>query len=480
MVGRIVPVILCGGAGTRLWPASNDAVPKPFLPLVGGASTFEATVERVSDPKLFALPVIIANAGHRFLVEEELGEVEAEILLEPEGRDTTAAIAAAVHWVAKRDKEAVVLIVAADHLIRDADGFRRSAVAAAEAAERGLIVVFGIEPVVPATSYGYIRRGAPVEGLTGIDRVAAFVEKPDRSTAEHYIESGYLWNSGNFTFRASTALAEIARHAPEVGKAAAAAVDQARIEGPLVFLAAEPFHRAPRISFDHAVMEKTDKAAVVEAQFDWSDLGTWSSVWDAADKDETGNAVFGEAVLVDARGSFVSSDRPMVGIIGVDDLIVVASDDAVLVAPRNRSDSVKELVAAMGKAPERLIGDRQRHYRPWGYYQSLDVGATHQVKRIVVKPGGRLSLQSHKHRAEHWTVVRGFAEITVGPDMKNLTVKRVEENQSVFIPLHAIHRMANPGTIPMILIEVQYGDYLGEDDIERFEDDYGRIPAASA
>jgi mannose-1-phosphate guanylyltransferase/mannose-6-phosphate isomerase len=253
-------------------------------------------------------------------------------------------------------------------------------------------------------------------------------------------------------------------------------VAQAKADGNVVELAANAFAKAPRISFDHAVMENTDRAAVVAAQFDWSDLGTWHAVWDAAEKDEDGNAVVGEAVMVGARGNFVSTDRPLVGLLGVEDLVVVASDDAVLVAPRHKSDSVKQLVGALGTVNAKVLGGHARHYRPWGYYQSLDVGELHQVKRIVVKPGARLSLQRHKHRAEHWTVVKGVAEVTVGMDLDKLEVKMVRENESIYIPLHAIHRMANPGSGAMALIEVQYGDYLGEDDIERLQDDYGRTP----
>ncbi|HZP20430.1 MAG TPA: mannose-1-phosphate guanylyltransferase/mannose-6-phosphate isomerase [Bauldia sp.] len=476
MTDKIVPVILSGGAGTRLWPASTEMRPKPFLPLVGGKSTFAGTLTRVSG-RDFSPPVIVANKEHRPLVEEALAAagIEATVLLEPEGRDTAAAIAAAAAWVAREYGEhAVMLVLAADHLIRNTEGFRASVAVAAAAAAGGPIVVFGVEPSVPATSYGYIRPGEPVAGTKDVRRVVAFVEKPDRSTAEHYIESGYLWNSGNFALTAGTALAELRRHVPEVARAAAAAIDAAKVDGHTVSLDREAFARAPRISFDHAVMEKTDRAAVVAAGFDWSDLGTWSSVWDASEKDETGNAV-GEAVLVETTGSFVASDGPRVGLVGVENLVVVANNDSVLVAPRERADSVKELVAALNRLPEKNAGDRQRHYRPWGYYQSLDIGETHQVKRIVVKPGARLSLQRHRRRAEHWTVVQGVAEVTVGMSMDSLEVKTVRENETVHIPLHAIHRMANRGETPMTLIEVQYGDYFGEDDIERFEDDYGRV-----
>jgi mannose-1-phosphate guanylyltransferase/mannose-6-phosphate isomerase len=473
---RIVPVIMCGGAGTRLWPASNDISPKPFLPLVDGRSTFAGTLERVADASLFAPPVIIANRDHRFLVAEALGDadVEADLILEPEPRDTAAAVAAASVFVARRDPEATVLVLAADHLIRDLAGFRATAALAGRAAAEGEIVVFGIRPSEPAPGFGYIRPGEALAGLEGVSRVAAFVEKPDRETAEGYLAAGYLWNSGNFTMRVATVIGELRAHAPEVLAAAEAAVDGARVDGDAVELSAEAFGKAPKIAFDRAVMEKTKRAAVVAARFDWSDLGTWHSVWDAAQKDEHDNAAFGDVALVGTTGSFVSTDRPVVGLLGVTDLVVVADSDAVLVTPRERADSVKDLVGALAALKEKTAGGHARHYRPWGWYQSLELGEKHQVKRLEVKPGGRLSLQRHRHRSEHWTIVGGEAEVTVGMDRAALATRTVDVNETVEIPLRAIHRVANRGSVPLTIIEVQCGDYLGEDDIERFEDDYGR------
>jgi mannose-1-phosphate guanylyltransferase/mannose-6-phosphate isomerase len=465
----IVPVILVGGAGTRLWPASTESLPKPFLPLVAGKSTFAVTLERLADPALFAAPVILANREHGGLVGKALAAAGTggDILLEPEGRDTAAAIAAAASFVAARDPGAMLLILPADHLIADVEAFRADVRAALPAAAAGRIVVFGIRPDRPATSYGYIKPGEALPGATAARAVAAFVEKPDAATAAGYLAEGYLWNSGNFMLSAATALAEFGRHAPEVLAAARAATETAATEGGTHRLGAEAFAKAPRISFDYAVMEKTGNAAVVATGFDWSDLGTWSSVWDAAGKDAAGNATVGDVVLVETKGTYVDTDRPLVGVLGVSDLVVVVSDNQVLIAPRERADEVKKLVKNLDFAKEREVAGRS--YRPWGYYQSLDKGETHQVKRIVVKPGGRLSLQKHRHRAEHWTVVRGTAEVTVGDEVKILA-----ENQSVYIPLGAVHRMANPGEVPMVLIEVQYGDYLGEDDIIRIEDDYKR------
>lgn len=472
----IIPVIMCGGAGTRLWPLSRESRPKPLLPLVDGQSTFAGTLDRIAEPSLFGPPLIVANREHRHMLAAALGDAKghARLLLEPEPRDTTAAIAAATQWIAADDANAIMLFLAADHLIRDVEAFRKTVKHAAGAAEDGAIVTFGVRPSYPATSYGYIARGGRLPGHDNIFAVAAFVEKPDVETARRYIEAGNLWNSGNFMMTAAVALSELAAHAPDILATTAAAVEDASIEADGVATLADSFRTARRISFDHAVMEKTSRAAVIDAAFDWSDLGTWDSVWEAAEKDGHGNVVHGDATLLSASGNYVSSDRPVIGLVGVNDLVVVASDDTVLVAPRSQSDSVKALVAAVKAKPEALIGDRARHYRPWGYYQSIDVGPSHQVKRLVVSPGRRLSLQKHRHRSEHWTVVEGVAEVTI--DDRVLTV---HPNESVYIPLGAVHRAANPGETPVTIIEVQYGDYLGEDDIVRFEDDYGRVAPSS-
>ena len=470
----IVPVILCGGAGTRLWPASRQDLPKPFLPLVDGVSTFAMTLARVADRSVFGAPIVVANVAHRGLVGAALADSPgAAILLEPVSRDTAAAIAAAAGFAAARDPSAMLLVLAADHVIRDTAGFTATVQTALPAADAGRIVVFGIEPVHPSTGYGYIRPG-PALAEGGANAVAAFVEKPNEARANDLIAEGCFWNSGMFLMRAAVAVAETERHAPEIARAAAAAVAGAVSDGPATLLDADAFAAAPRLSVDFAVMEKTDRAAVVAARFDWSDLGAWSAVWDAAAKDAAGNVVSGDAVLVDARNAYVSTDAQRVGVVGLDDVVVVASDGAVLVTTRARAADVKELVAAIEEHPEKVIGDYVRHYRPWGHYQSLDQGPRHQVKRIVVEPGRRLSLQKHAHRAEHWTVVEGVAEVTVGMDRDTLEVKTVRPGEHVHIPRGAIHRMANPGATPMTLIEVQSGDYLGEDDIVRLEDDYGR------
>jgi mannose-1-phosphate guanylyltransferase/mannose-6-phosphate isomerase len=475
-VPLITPIILSGGAGKRLWPESIEARPKPFLPLVGGQSTFAMTLDRVSDQTIFAPPVIVANTGQRHLIEAALAEAEAKarpdgavLLLEPVSRDTAAAIVAAAAFVEARSPGAILLVLPADHIIGNREAFLSAVSTGLTAAESGRIVVFGVRPDRPATSFGYIKPGESLGDAPGTRAVAAFVEKPDPATAARYVDAGYFWNGGMFLMRAETLMAEAARHAPLVAEAARTAAAKAAIAGSTATLDRAAFSQAPKISIDYAVMEKTDRAAVVDAGFDWSDLGTWSAVWEASEKDIEGNAVAGEVALIDSGGNLVRSDGALVGLVGVRDLVVVVAEDAVLVAPRDRADSVKSVVDAFDKRPELLFGGHARHYRPWGYYRNLDIGPTHQVKRIVVKPGARLSLQKHARRAEHWTVVSGIAEVTIGDE-----VRRVGENETVAIPLGAVHRLSNPGEKPLVLIEVQHGDYFGEDDIVRLEDDYGR------
>jgi mannose-1-phosphate guanylyltransferase/mannose-6-phosphate isomerase len=465
----IVPVILSGGAGTRLWPASREALPKPFIKLLGDLTMFESTLRRVADRRRWAEPVIIANSEHRFLIAEALrqADMSASILLEPERRDSGAAIAAAAAFVAERNKDAVMMVLPADHAIGDAEAFGELAESAVPAARAGHIVTFGLKPDHPATGYGYIR---PDGGLVdGIRRVAAFVEKPDAETAAGYVSEGYLWNSGMFMMAAAQGLAEIDRLQPEIAASAMAAVAGRSRDLDFLRLAADPWRKAPRISFDHAVMERTDKAAVLEAGIDWSDIGTWKSVWEASPKDESGNATLGAVHLRDTSDSYVRSDRLLVGLIGMHNVMVVATDDAILVSPIERADEVKQLVDDLGRRNRQIIVDHSRVHRPWGFYESVDNGGRHQVKRICVKPGARLSLQKHHHRSEHWVVVAGTAEVTRGD-----RVETVYENESVYIPSGTVHRLANPGKILLELIEVQSGSYLGEDDIVRLEDDYDR------
>jgi mannose-1-phosphate guanylyltransferase / mannose-6-phosphate isomerase len=471
MTAQIIPVIMCGGAGTRLWPVSRESMPKQFVPLVGKDSTFQQVLERIADPELFGRPIVITNTDFRFVVAEQLREsdVEADIVLEPMRRDSGPAVAVSAVLAAARDRDALVLVLAADHVIRKPDEFRAACQRAAAAAAEGRIVTFGIEPTHPATSYGYIRPGEKLNGASA-RTVEAFVEKPDAATAAHYVAQKYLWNSGNFLFHAATMLAEIERFEPAMAEAAKAAVDGLTRDLDFLRLAGEPFARAPKKSIDYAVMQRTKLAAVVPADLGWSDIGSWSSVWDVLDHDAAGNATDGPVVMLDSRNSLVHSEESVLTtVIGLDDVIVVSTADAVLVSARTKAEQVKELVEQLKAHNHRAAVEHRRIYRPWGYYQDVDIAPRYRVKRIVVKPGTKLSLQKHFHRSEHWVVVKGTAEITLGND-----VRSVHENESVYIPIGSIHRLANPGKIPLELIEVQVGSYLGEDDIVRLDDVYGR------
>lgn len=430
------------------------------------------TLERVADRAVYGRPLIVAHRDHRYLLGEALrvADVEADLLLEPVRRDTAAAIVSAATIVARRDRDAVLLVLAADHLISDHDAFAKAVDDACAATERDYIVTFGVVPDAPATSYGYIRRSGSLPGLPTVSGVATFAEKPDAATARKFVDAGYLWNSGNFMMRASVAIAETKRYEPEIAAAATKAAGGVDTVSPPFLLAGDPYEAAPAMSFDHAVMERTERAAVVEARFDWRDIGSWDSLGAIAEKDAAGNATVGEVAVVDSRGSYVHAASGQVAILGVDNLVVATGGDAVLVAARDRLDAVKALISDLDSHEAEDRSEEIYKVSPWGYFQMIDGGnAGYKVKRIVVEPGARLSLQKHKHRAEHWVVVTGVAEVTVDDD-----VRRLEENQSIFIPLGAVHRLANPGDRPLTVIEVQYGDYLGDDDIERLSDDYDR------
>jgi mannose-1-phosphate guanylyltransferase/mannose-6-phosphate isomerase len=460
---------MCGGAGTRLWPASREVRPKQFLPLFGTRSTFQDTLLRVSDATLFERPVIITNAAYRFMVLEQLAEIgiEADVLLEPVRRDSGPAIAAGAVFAHARNADAVVLALAADHMVRDTAAFiaacRQGLVAAAD----GRIVTFGVKPERAATEYGYISPGETVSGE--VRAVAKFVEKPDQPTAAGYIKSGYLWNSGNFMFRASVLLDEYRKFDAASVEAVTEAVASAGRDLGFVTLDPAAFGVAKAISIDYAVMEKTARAAVVPVSCGWSDVGSWHAVWELSEKDGHGNAAQGAAVFEDSRNCNVATDRALVALEGVDDLVVVATQDAVLVSRQKDANGLKRLVAKLKTVAPQVTEEHLKVHRPWGSYQSVDNGERHQVKRIIVKPGSRLSLQKHHHRAEHWIVVRGTARVTIDE-----TLKTVHENESVYIPMGAVHRLENPGKIVLELIEVQTGSYLGEDDIIRIEDDYRR------
>jgi mannose-1-phosphate guanylyltransferase / mannose-6-phosphate isomerase len=475
MPAQIVPVIMCGGSGTRLWPVSRESMPKQFVTLVGSESTFRQVLARISSPELFARPIIITNADFRFVVAEQLREsgIAADIVLEPMGRDSGPAVAVAAALALERDRQALVLVLASDHVIRKPDEFRETCQRAAAAAAEGRIVTFGIAPTHPATNYGYIRPGAKLNGASAgasVHAVEAFVEKPDAATAAGYVADRYLWNSGNFLFHAATMLGEIERFEPAMAEAAKGAVAGLTRDLDFLRLAPEPFARAPKKSIDYAVMERTKLAAVVPADLGWSDVGSWNTVWEVLDHDAAGNATNGAVVMLDSRNSLVRSDDSMLTtVVGLDDVIVVSTSDAVLVAARAKAEQVKELVGQLKAKNHRAAVEHRRIYRPWGYYQDIDIAGRYRVKRIVVKPGSKLSLQKHFHRSEHWVVVHGTAEVTVGSD-----VRSVHENESIYIPIGSIHRLANPGKIPLELIEVQVGSYVGEDDIVRLDDVYGR------
>ncbi|KAB7782542.1 mannose-1-phosphate guanylyltransferase/mannose-6-phosphate isomerase [Methylorubrum populi] len=469
----ILPVILCGGSGTRLWPASRESMPKQFTPLVDPTtSTFQATIRRVADPAVFARPTVIASAESRFIVAEQLAQtgIAADILLEPERRDSAAAVAVAALHGARHGPETVVLVMAADHVIEDAAAFARAAREAALGARLGQIMTLGITPTRPATEYGYIRTGGALPDAPGLFRVERFVEKPDAAGAERLIAEGALWNSGYFLFRADVMIAELKAHAPEVLEAARAALANAVTDLDFVRLEAVSFARAPKTSIDYAVMERTTRAGVLAVSFAWSDVGTWDAVWGVLERDAQGNALRGRVELIGTRNSLVHSEgEGLTTVVGLDDVVVVTTPDAVLVASKAQSGRVKDLVSVLREKAHPEADAHRRMYRPWGWYQRIDIGERFQVKRIMVTPGGRLSLQKHFHRAEHWVVVKGTAEVRVDE-----RVVLVHENEAVYLPIGSMHRLTNPGKIPLELIEVQVGSYTGEDDIIRVEDVYGR------
>lgn len=468
------PVILCGGSGTRLWPASRASMPKQFARLVDPEhSTFQATAQRVAEPGLFARACVIAAAESRFIVAEQLAQagLSADIILEPQGRDSAAAVAVAALHAATLDPQAVVLIMAADHVIGDAAAFRAAVATAAEGAHAGAVMTLGIEPTRPATDYGYIRRGSPLPGQTGgACAVERFVEKPDQAGAERLIAEGALWNSGYFLFRADVMLAELETFAPAVLAGARAALEAAATDLDFTRLDAEAFGQVPKISIDYAVMERTGRAGVLPVAFPWSDVGTWDAVWGVLAHDADGNALRGRVELIGTKNSLVhSAGEGLTTVVGLEDVVVVTTPDAVLVSSKAEAGRVKELVGQLRTKAHPEADAHLRMYRPWGWYQRIDIGARFQVKRIMVTPGGRLSLQKHYHRAEHWVVVKGTAEVTVDE-----RVVLVHENEAVYLPIGSMHRLTNPGKIPLELIEVQVGSYTGEDDIIRVEDIYGR------
>jgi mannose-1-phosphate guanylyltransferase/mannose-6-phosphate isomerase len=445
-------------------------MPKQFINLLGEHSTFQTAVQRVTAPEVFLRPTVVSSNDVRFIVAEQLAQIgaKADIILEPVQRDSAAAIAVAACHAVRIHPETVVLVIAADHVIDDPAAFAASCRAAFEPARQGHIMTLGVVPKYPATSYGYIQPGKPLKG-TDAYRVDRFVEKPNAETAQGYIDQGFLWNSGNFMFRADIMVEELERFQPEILAAARQALESAVSDLDFIRLDEEAFKRAPKTSIDYAVMERTERAGVLPVSFSWSDIGSWGALWDASPRDEAGNVLRGNVEVVEARNSLVHSDEILTTVVGLNDVVVVAKPDAVLVTSRNRSELVKDLVVSMRAKQRPEASEHIRMYRPWGWYQRIDRGSRFQVKRIMVQPGGRLSLQKHHHRAEHWVVVRGTAEVVVNQD-----VVMLHENESVYIPIGAVHRLTNPGRIPLELIEVQVGSYTGEDDIIRVEDVYGR------
>jgi mannose-1-phosphate guanylyltransferase/mannose-6-phosphate isomerase len=469
-VTDLQPVLLSGGSGTRLWPLSREAYPKQFLPLAGEDTMLQATWLRVA-PLAQARPIVVAGEDHRFLVAEQLRQVGAPvpaIVLEPAGRNTAPAIAAAA-LQALHDADGgdpLLLVLPSDHVVRDAAAFHAAVRAATPAAEAGALVTFGIMPTAPETGFGYIQADA---GTTGVRKVLRFVEKPDTATARQYLDAGgYYWNSGMFLFRASRYLAELERFRPDILAGVRDAFAGARRDGDFIRLDGDAFAATPAESIDYAVMERTDAAMVLPVDIGWNDVGSWAALWDVAERDADGNAHRGDVIAVDSRNSYAYARR-LVALVGVDDVVVVETDDAVLVARKDKVQQVKEVVARL-KAGQRSQAALHREvHRPWGSYDSVDAGERFQVKRIKVKPGASLSLQSHTKRAEHWIVVSGVARVT-----RNDDVFELHANQSTYIPIGAKHRLENPGSEVLELIEVQSGDYLGEDDIVRYEDVYGR------
>ena len=470
-MSKILPVIMCGGAGTRVWPESRESLPKQFIALIGERSTFQNLLLILRDTSVFDAPIVITNHEYRFRVGEQMREmgVEGEIVLEPMRRDSGPAVAAAAELAAQRSPGTIVALLASDHSIAMPEEFAAKCREAALAAAAGAIVTFGIKPSHPATGYGYIRPGKALAGSPQVRKVDAFVEKPDAARAAAYVAEGYLWNSGNFFFRADVMLAELQKFEPKIANAAAAAVAGAKRDLNFLLLDTEAFAAAPKISIDYAVMERTGEAAVLVGDFGWSDIGDWAAVHELSPRDANGNSIRGHGVVMGGSNVHIRADDQLTAVVGLDDIIVVTTQDAVLVVHGGKTAQVKQLVDQLKLQGRKEAVEHKRMYRPWGYYQGIDKGARYQVKRIVVTPGGRLSLQKHFHRAEHWVVVRGTAEVT-----RDAEIHLVHENESIYLPIGCVHRMANPGKIDLELIEVQVGSYTGEDDIIRIEDAYNR------
>jgi mannose-1-phosphate guanylyltransferase/mannose-6-phosphate isomerase len=471
---RLHPVILAGGSGTRLWPMSRESYPKQFLPLLDGESPFQATLKRCAGLGRVEPPVVVANQAHRFLATDQAKAAKRalkRIYIEPVGRSTAPAIALVAHDLVAGDPEALMLVLPSDHDIPDDGPFADAVETALAAASQGHLMVFGIEPRWAETGYGYIERGADLVSAPGCHQVASFVEKPELEIATRLAESGrHYWNSGMFLFGAARYLEELECLEPELALACREAASASQDESDCRRIDRAAFERCRSMSIDHAVMERTQAAAMVSARFRWSDIGSWDALWDRAEKDDDGNDIHGDAQLHDVSNCYIHSDKRLVVGIGLEDTVIIDTPDALLVARRGETQRVREVVERL-KAEGR--GEHKTHrlvHRPWGHYEDVDAGDRFRVKRITVAPGGKLSLQYHHHRAEHWIIVSGTARVTKGADVTMLS-----ENQSIYISVGESHRLENPGKIPLQLIEVQTGAYLGEDDIVRVEDVYQRV-----
>jgi mannose-1-phosphate guanylyltransferase/mannose-6-phosphate isomerase len=477
-MSTIHPVILSGGSGTRLWPLSRSMYPKQFIRFFNGKqpSFLGSTLRRLKPEAGFSEPILLCNNDHRFLVKEELERAQLEsrsIFLEPVARNTAPAIAVAAMAVARENPSGIMVVMPSDHVILQEAQFVEAVRRAAKVAETGRLVLFGIKPSGPHTGYGYIRQGAPLAGCdAGAYAVDAFFEKPNQATAESYVAGGdYFWNSGIFVLGARTFLDELQKLEPAIYEAAKAALAGVKEDLGFLRLDRDAFGQAPNISIDYAVMEKTRLAAMLPIDVGWSDVGSWSSLWDIAPHDENGNYVNGDAVLEDSTNLYVHSERSLVSTIGVKDLVIVDTPDALLVADKSRSQDVSRVVAKLRQSNRREQEQHLRNYRPWGFFETLNIGPRFQVKLLHVKPGGKLSMQMHHHRSEHWIVVQGTAKVVIGD-----AEKLVRENESVYIFATQWHRLENPGKVPVEIIEVQIGSYLGEDDILRTDDIYHRAP----